>query len=84
MLTAASPLFTHSRGLLMTGLLHRCIDVYDDRLERTGALEDPGPPCLAAVLEHLAAEIIAEANRCPALTAHQVAGRLLDAAKEVA
>lgn len=62
----------------MTGLLHRCLDVYGDRLYHTRLVA----PSIAAVLEHLAAEIIAEANRCPALTAHQVAGRLLDAAKE--
>jgi hypothetical protein len=72
----------------MTGLLKRCLEALHEALA-------PGIPLtreqstaarrgVAAVLEHLAAEIIAEANRCPGLTAHQVAGRFLDAAKEVA
>ena len=58
-------------------LLGRCCTAYEERYELTGPFDDPTPLCVAAVLEHLAAEILVLHQREPRMTVHELARLLI-------
>jgi hypothetical protein len=58
-------------------ILGRCCTAYEERYELTGPFDDPTPLCVAAVLEHLAAEILVLHQQEPRLTVHELARRLI-------
>lgn len=58
-------------------LLGRCATAYEERHADLGPLDDEVPLCVAAVLEHLAAEIVVLHQQEPRLTAHELARRLI-------
>lgn len=57
-------------------ILGRCAVAYAERLETLGPFEDETEQCLAAVFEHLAAEIVALQLKSPQLSVHELARRL--------
>ena len=58
-------------------MLGRCCTAYEERFETTGPFDDTIPLCLAAVFEHLAAEIKVLHQAEPRLTVHELARRLI-------
>jgi len=55
-------------------LLGRCVAAFDDRHELLGPLDDDWQDlCVAAVLRHLAAELVVMNQRNPRLTVHELA-----------
>lgn len=55
-------------------LLGRCVAAFDERYELTGPFDDDwSEMCVAAVLRHLAAELVVMNQRNPRLTVHELA-----------
>lgn len=65
--------------MIPTDLAAALVAAYGDRLERTGALEDPVPPCLAAVLQVLVDEVLPakEPQAVGSPLAFQIRGEIL-------
>jgi hypothetical protein len=55
-------------------LLGRCVAAFDDRHELLGPFDDDWQElCVAAVLQHLAAELVVMLQRDPRFTVHELA-----------
>lgn len=64
-------------------ILGRCAVAYAERLETLNPDDDETQQCLAAVFEHLAAEIVALQLKDPQLSVHKLARRLTSEAAAV-
>jgi hypothetical protein len=64
-------------------LLGRCVAAHDEALELCGPFDDWQEPCVAAVLQHLAAEITVLHQAEPRLSLHEFARLLVREAASV-
>ena len=64
-------------------LLGRCTVALSEAHELTGPFDDWTEICTAAVLQHLAAELVMMNQREPRLTIHELARRLEDEAASI-
>jgi hypothetical protein len=65
-------------------LLGRCCAAYESRFHALGTFDDETPLCLAAVLDHLAGEMLVLHREDPRLTVHQLVQLLTREAASVA
>jgi hypothetical protein len=64
-------------------ILGRCCAAYETRFHDLGTYDDETSLCVAAVLDHLAGEILVLYQQEPGLTVHEVAGLLIYEAASV-